>query len=565
MSALPQPPQFIDPADSASRSLAAWIARPRLSTEGLTLLASVYWAVTANAGFLRRALTDRPADDPGTWGFGAVLGLMLVALHVFLVLLLAQRRTVKPLLGALALMGALATYYMGAYGVYMDPSMLRNVFRSNPAEAGELIGPRMLWHVALFAGLPLLLLWRVQVVDRPWRRAWWVRLLWLAGSLAVLGGLLLSVFQPFSSLMRNQRELRYLITPANLVWSSGVVAAAEWRGAARPKEVIGQDAAPGPSWAQRRKPLVVLLVVGETTRAANWGLSGRYRQTTPALAPLGVVNVPEVVACGTNTETSLPCLFAPVGRRDYDEARIRGQQGLLQVLARAGVNVHWRDNQSGCKGVCDGLPNELVTPALAPAHCPDGRCFDEGLVHDLPQRLQQARGTQVWVLHLIGSHGPSYFRRYPPAFARFQPECRSDDLRRCTVPEIVNAYDNSVLYTDHVVATAVKALQARQDRVDSALLFVSDHGESLGEHGLFLHGMPYAIAPEVQTRVPMVLWTSAGLEAAAGLRPGCLTPELQRQAQAPLSHDHVFHTVLGLVDVRTALHEPTLDLTRSCR
>ena len=186
----------------------------------------------------------------------------------------------------------------------------------------------------------------------------------------------------------------------------------------------------------------------------------------------------------------------------------RGQESLLHVLARAGVAVHWRDNQSGCKGVCEGLPSEELSAVVAPGLCPEGRCFDGGLVQDLDERLQRARGTQVWVLHMLGSHGPSYFRRYPPPFARFQPECRQDELRNCSEQEIINAYDNSVLYTDHVVATAVSKLRAAQDRVDSALIFVSDHGESLGESGLYLHGMPYAIAPKVQTEVPMVMWTS---------------------------------------------------------
>jgi lipid A ethanolaminephosphotransferase len=314
---------------------------------------------------------------------------------------------------------------------------------------------------------------------------------------------------------------------------------------------------------------VLVLVVGETARAANWGLNGYARQTTPRLAQqAGLINFSDVTDCGTNTEVSVPCMFAPVGRRDHDEARIRGQQSLLHVLSRAGVAVHWRDNQSGCKGVCEGLPGDTVESLRQPALCPGGACLDEGLVHDLPQRLQAlkgSRGVQVWVLHMIGNHGPSYYRRYPEAFARFTPDCRSDDLRQCTLQQVVNAYDNALLYTDHVLATALQALQAESARVDSALLYVSDHGESLGEKGLFLHGMPYPIAPEVQKRVPMVFWASEGFDAAAGLAPGCLRAQLQRRAATPVAHDHLFHTVLGLLDVRTALHERDWDLAADCR
>jgi lipid A ethanolaminephosphotransferase len=443
--------------------------------------------------------------------------------------------------------------------------MLRNVIRTDPAEAGELISGRLLLHLGLYAGLPLLLLWRVRVARSGWRRST-LRRVGLLGLVALLlAGAVLAQFQPLASRMRNDRSLRYLITPANVVWSLASVAAADARGAARPREPIGLDAVAGPSWQARRKPLVVLLVVGETARAANWGLSGYARQTTPELARLPVVNFPAVVSCGTNTEVSVPCMFAPVGRRDYDEARIRGQQSLLHVAARAGVEVRWRDNQSGCKGTCEGLPFEQVSSLPDGPPCAGERCLDEKLVQDLGARLGSAKGTQLWVLHMLGNHGPSYFRRYPERFAKFLPDCRSDELRDCSVEQIVNAYDNALLYTDHLLATTIAQLKARSDEVDSALIYVSDHGESLGEHGLFLHGAPYAIAPDVQTRVPMIAWASPGLEQAAGLAPGCLEPALRRAAGGRVGHDHLFHTVLGLLDVRTSLREPALDLTDACR
>jgi lipid A ethanolaminephosphotransferase len=346
------------------------------------------------------------------------------------------------------------------------------------------------------------------------------------------------------------------------VFALGTVLARETRGAVKPREAIGLDAKPGPSWATRSKPMVVVLVVGETVRAANWGLNGYARQTTPQLAALPeLINFRDVGSCGTNTEVSLPCMFAPVGRRSYDEARIRSSEGLLQVLARAGVAVHWRDNQSGCKGVCDGLSNDTVQSLNAPGLCSDGRCLDEGLLFGLDARLAQAKGTQLLVLHMLGNHGPSYFRRYPVAFARFTPACENDDLQHCTREEIVNAYDNALLYTDHVLAQLIGQLKARSGSVDSALIFVSDHGESLGENRLFLHGMPYAIAPEVQTKVPLVMWMSDGFRSASALDAGCL----RQRAQGSVQHDHLFHTLLGLLDVRTSLYDSAWDFGAGCR
>ena len=560
--------------DSAVAEYTRWSVP--VTVESLLVVASVFWALTANTGFFGAALRERSLSEPATWWFALALGAMLVALHFLLLGLVCNRWTVKPVLVLLIIGTAVASHFMQSFGVYLDPSMLRNTMRTDVAEARELWSWRLLPHLAVYAVLPLLMLWRVRLVHRPWVRASVVRVGSLLLTAAVFVGVLLLVFQSFSSLMRNHKEIRYLATPANYLWSIAAVAAAQAKGAAQPRQPIGLDAAPGPRMAARTKPLLVVLVVGETARAANWGLNGYARQTTPELARLPVINFPDVTACGTNTEVSLPCMFAPVGRRDYDEAQVRGSQSLLHVLVRAGVDVHWRDNQSGCKGVCEGLPQDDVVSLNPPGLCRDGRCLDEGLLSGLDERLARLKdvksakgvngvngvsGTSLLVLHQLGNHGPSYFRRYPPAFARFGPACQNDDLRQCSRDEIVNAYDNALLYTDHVLASLIAKLQARAGEVDSVMLYVSDHGESLGDNNLYLHGLPFAIAPDVQKRVPMVAWFSAGAPAQLGTDVACL----QRRAAQPLSHDHLFHTLLAWLDVKTALYEPAWDLTRACR
>jgi lipid A ethanolaminephosphotransferase len=544
--------------------------RIRASIEELLLAAAVFWLLAGNQSFLREALLGRSLASGDSLQLAATLVLAVVAMHVLLLGLVAQRRTVKPLLAVLTLITALAAWFTTHYGIVLDPSMLRNVLRTDVAEASELLGWGLFIHLLLYAAAPLALLAFVELrPHRSWRSAIAARAALLIGAAAVLVLSILVSYQPLASLMRTQKELRYRITPANVLWSVGSVAAAEARGAAQPRQPIGTDARPGPAQLARQRPLVLVLVVGETARAANWGLTGYARDTTPRLRQLPVLDFGAVQACGTNTEVSVPCLFAPVGRRDYDESRIRGQESLLHVLARAGVAVHWRDNQSGCKGVCDGLPGDRPTPASAPGLCEGDRCLDEALVHDIDHRIEQLGGTastQVWVLHMLGNHGPAYFRRYPPQFSFFEPTCRDEDLGRCSTQAIVNAYDNALRYTDEVLARTIERLTAHVGKVDSALLYVSDHGESLGERGLYLHGLPYAIAPDVQKQVPMLFWASSGFERAAGLAPGCVQGPLRQRAGAGgVAHDHVFHTVLGLLDVQTALHEPALDLVAGCR
>jgi lipid A ethanolaminephosphotransferase len=531
------------------------------SVEQVLLATALFWALAANRLFVVGALKDRLWTEPRDWGFALALVVLLTALHYLLLALLANRWTAKPLLALLIVATAFATHFMQAFGVYLDPSMLRNVLRTDVAEARELFSWGLALHLLAYGVLPLLLLWRVRFVHRPWLRATLVRLGSMALAVAVFVATLMAVFQPVASLMRNHKEMRYLITPGNYLWSAGTVLAEQMHGADQPRQAIGLDARPGPTWAARQRPLLVVLVVGETARAANWGLNGYARQTTPELARLPVINFRDVTSCGTNTEVSVPCMFAPVGRRDYDAARIRGSESLLHLLARAGVAVHWSDNQSGCKGVCAGLPQDELVKINPPGLCSDGRCLDEALLVGLDERLAAARGTQFLVLHMLGNHGPSYFRRYPSAFARFQPACEKDDLQLCSREEVVNAYDNALLYTDHVLARLIGKLQGAAARVDSAVLFASDHGESLGENNLYLHGLPYAIAPDVQKHVPMVMWLSGGLPAAEGLDLDCL----RRRAALPASHDNLFHTVLGLLDVKTALYDPAWDLAQGCR
>jgi lipid A ethanolaminephosphotransferase len=546
------------------RALPLPFPRYSVTSDQLVVASSVFWAIALNRPFFAAALRGHSMAETASWGLAAGLLLALVSLHALLLGLVGARRVIKPLLVLLTLVGALAMHYMQAFGVVIDPSMVRNALHTDVAESRELLSWGLGLDLLLYAALPIALLAPVQVQARTWGQALRSRVLLLGGAAVAFVLALVWQYQPLASLTRNHREVRYLVTPANTLWSLGSVLAADARGAAKPRQPIGLDAAPGPGWAARERPRLVVLVVGETARAANWGLSGYARQTTPELARLSVINFTDVGACGTSTEVSLPCMFAPVGRRDYDEARIRGSESLLHVAARAGVAVHWRDNQSGCKGVCAGLSNDTVTPAVAPGLCQGDRCWDEGLLRGLDERLHAMRGgraTQLLVLHMLGNHGPAYFRRYPKGFERFVPACQTDELSRCSREEIVNAYDNALLYTDHVLASLIGTLNAHAGAVDAALVFVSDHGESLGENNLFLHGVPYAIAPREQTRVPMAMWWTEGFGRAAALGADCL----RQRARQPAQHDHLFHTLLGLLDVTTRLYAPALDLTHGCR
>ena len=494
------------------------------------------------------------------------LVLVVAAATMALLGLLLWPRWLKPAGPVLLAVTAASSYFMASYGIVIDPSMLTNVVQTDTREALDLLAWPLLVTLALGALLPGVWWWRQRL--RPVGR---VRLLAqqlgaVLAALLVAAALLWLTFQDVASLMRNHKTLRYMINPFNTVYAVGRVAVGRNAHAGKPLQPVGTDAQfAGTPAAADTAPLIVL-VVGETARAANFGLGGYERDTTPRLAQLraagDMVYFSQVSSCGTNTQTSVPCMFSPLGRQGYLDAD-GPYENLLDVLQRAGLAVLWLDNQSGCKGVCERVP-ALETRALEhPTLCPDGQCLDEVMLRQLPEALatlepeRRARATVV-VMHQMGSHGPAYYKRSPATLKRFQPECTSHALQECPMEHIRNAYDNSLRYTDHFLAETVQWLQAQKR--PTALVYVSDHGESLGEKGLYLHGMPYAMAPTEQTHVPMLVWLSKAMQGERSQALDCL----RRQAGAQLSHDVLFPTMLDLAGVRTTALQPERNLLAAC-
>lgn len=538
----------------------AWLSyRPELSVDAIVVIASVFFAVFANNAFWRAASAAGAfAAGDGVWVAACVFA-AVVAITSLLLGLLLNRWTVKPLLTALLVVTAGAAHFMSQYGVYLDTGMIRNVLQSDGKESSELFTAGLILPLLLYGALPAAMLWRVRLKQRPLGRALLRRLALLAASLAIAGLALMGAFQDISALLRNHKEVRHLVTPANYLVSLARVALDDSASQVRGRAPIGTDARVAASRAASPKPRLLVLVVGETVRAQNWGLNGYERQTTPELARIAPINFPDMTACGSSTEVSVPCMFSPYGRANYDKDRIQGSESLLNVLEYAGIRTLWRDNQTGCKNVCKGLPFESFEHAADPKFCgPDG-CFDEVMLGGLRERIGAKPGDAVVVLHQLGNHGPAYFRRYPERLRRWTPTCDTNELGRCEREQIVNAYDNAVLATDEFLARTIRYLAQDTSR-DTALIYLSDHGESLGENGLYLHGVPYAIAPKTQTRVPMVMWFSPGFASARGLDLQCLRAESAR----PASQDNLFHSVLGLMQVETSVYQKRLDLFAPC-
>lgn len=527
-------------------------------------LATGLWVVVAGNLALWESVL-RVGSWPAALGLGGVLWMVWLVLMQ----LLGWPWTFKPLVLMAVLVCAFNTHFMRTYGVVIDPSMMANVLATDAREVRDLLSWSLVGTVLLVAAPALWLTWRVPVrYPQGWRGAG-QRLSLLVAAVLGLAVVLWLSYADLASLMRNHKPVRYQINPFNTVYGLARLATEQAPGVARPLEPIGTDAkvvrAPGD------KPPLLMLVVGETARAANFGLSGYERATTPALQGWmqqgQMVYWQQASSCGTNTHVSVPCMFSPLTGDEGGDERPR-HENLLDVLQRAGLAVLWLDNQSGCKGVCDRVPNAHAARNADPRWCQGGECFDEALLQGLDERLQAldpARRAQgvVLVLHQMGSHGPAYFKRTPADRKPFLPECTNVTLAECPPDQLRNAYDNTIAYTDHVLDQALLWLQARErdGQYATGLVYASDHGESLGEKGLYLHGAPRALAPSEQIHVPMLAWYSPRLAKQLRLDVGCL----RQRAQEPVSHDHLFHTALGVMGVKTQAHRPELDWQTPCQ
>jgi lipid A ethanolaminephosphotransferase len=530
----------------------------RTSPELLVVAAATYFTILCNFRFWSLLLEGEAGGGAAAISLFLSTFFLLTGVHVVLLAPFSSRRVIKPFLLLLFGANAFTLYFMDQFGVYVDTSMIRNVFQTDAAETAELLSWQMVPYVFVYALVPAFFVLRTRLSGVGLATAAKRKALLLALGVAAVSLAGVVSFKDYSSFFRNHKPARYLVTPANYMVSVARVGFSSGRELRKERVAVGRDARLGAAWAESNRPVLFVLVVGETARASSFSLNGYSRDTNPRLGSVpGLVNFGDVSACGTSTADSLPCMFSSFARSDPDHKRAREYESLLDVVRRSGLDVTWLDNNSGCKGVCDGVETESLEKSSSIDLCASGECFDEILLAGLDGKLADPGKGRLLVLHQKGSHGPAYHRRYPAVFERFTPTCNSDDFDDCTQEEIRNAYDNSILYTDDFLGEVIERLDAASGRFDTAMLYVSDHGESLGENGLYLHGLPYAIAPETQTRVPMVLWMSPQFEERFSIN----TTGIERAAGSDrFSHDNLFHSVLGALDVETSVYDSRLDI-----
>jgi lipid A ethanolaminephosphotransferase len=492
--------------------------------------------------------------------FLASLSILLLFFYTALLSLIPSRRAARIVAMLLFLVGSVAAYSADTLGIFIDKEMIRNLVETDRREATALFNLRFFAYFLMLGVLPAVLTWQTRIASPGRRKDVLYRAMFIIGG-SILSGLLVLLFaSQYSSFAREHKSLRYLLVPGAAVQST-IQFVRSVLPTTQDNRVADTDGTPH-RFSAGDKPILMFLVVGETARHQNFQLGGYERATNPELSRIeNLLYFRDVTSCGTSTAISLPCMFSHLSQEQFTVSKAQHNTNLLDALTKAGVDVEWRDNNSGSKGVSIRVATVSFDQRRNPALCDEESCRDEIMLEGLPGRLNKIKDDTVIAFHQIGSHGPAYYKRYPDNAEVFRPACKTNELSRCTSEEIRNAYDNTIVYTDRVLAQQITMLKTLSSRFDTVLIYVSDHGESLGEKGLYLHGAPYIIAPDEQKRVPFIVWMSQGYMARFGMNDQCL----RDQTGKAFSHDNLYHTVIGAMGESNDLYRKRMDVLAACR
>lgn len=527
----------------------------------LTLLVSAYLVIMFNDAFF--STVQELHGIAGLQGmlYMASLFIFLLVIINFFLTLLAIPWVLKPTVILLLISASAASYFMQTYNIMIDKTMIQNLMATDIKESKELLNFNLVIYITLTGLLPALLVSRITVNYGSPLRFVLSKLVTTTATIVVIGLIATFFYQDYASLFRNHKYVRDLAVPVNYIHALQSYAKQLLPENKPVFQTIGLDSHLGDSWkATSDKKVVSIVIVGETARSANFSLYGYPRETTPNLAKEDVISFSHVASCGTATAVSLPCMFSRLDRSNFDNMQAEYSENLLDVMQRAGLRVVWRDNNSGCKDVCDRVESETVDRSDDSASCSEDGCFDMMLLNHLEQTIAASDKDVVIVMHQLGSHGPAYFLRTPPAFQKFKPFCHTNQLQECSQQEITNAYDNTILYTDYFISRVIEFLKSHSDQFDASMVYVSDHGESLGENNLYLHGLPYMLAPDQQTHVPLIMWMGDSFAQRFSINKDCL----KNKSQDNFTHDNLFDSLLGMLDVKTSVYHPQQDIFNSC-
>lgn len=523
----------------------------------LILQVSLFLIVFANLTFFTNILKVYPANLDNSLfllslaiSFTAIISFIISFLFSFL---LTWQFLFKPLVILILLSSSMGAYFMDTYQVIINEDMIDNIFKTDMAESLDLLSVEQVLYFLLMGLLPSIYVIKYKLTKAPFRATFISNAKLLIMSLVVIVAMILIFSKNYASFIREHKQLRYYSNPSYFIYSLARYTGSFYKAEVMPFQFIAEDAVQNKKDNQQK---IIILVVGETARADHFSLNGYAKETNPLLKQQSnLINYNDTWACGTSTAISVPCMFSVYSRSDYSKEKVQSTENVLDILHRVNVNILWLDNNSDSKGVADRVSYVNYKDKKNNPIC-EGECRDVGMLENLQEYIDShPNGDIVIVLHQMGNHGPAYYKRYPDKFKQFTPICETNQLEKCSNEEINNTYDNALLYTDYFLAQSIELLKRQNSGTKTAMWYISDHGESLGENGLYLHGLPYLFAPDNQKHVPMLAWfNDEWLEDELDL------VQLQKQSSGKFSHANIFHSLLGLFDVKTQVYDSSLDI-----
>ena len=441
---------------------------------------------------------------------------------------------------------------MNTYNIVVDDDMIRNTLQTDMKESMDLFSFKQVWYFLCLGLVPAYVIYKIPIHYGSFKQAILNKLKQIIFLLALML-ILISIFSKhYTSFAREHKPLRYTANPTYWLYSVGDYINKTFNSAPLIVSPIGLDAKI--ENVEKSSPKLIIMIVGEAVRADHMSLNGYAKETNPKLKKEDIINFSNMYSCGTSTAISVPCMFSIFDRENYTYKKGIRSENVLDVLKHTGkVSLLWRENNSDSKGVALRIPNEYYKSPVNNTICHEGECRDEGMLVGLDSFIKAQKDKDILILlHQMGNHGPAYYKRYPKAYEKFTPVCETNQLEKCTQEEISNAYDNALLYTDDFLVKTINLLKAHQDTHQTAMLYISDHGESLGENGIYLHGLPYFMAPDAQTHVAALGWFSPKIKKSLNIE--------KIDSKKRYSHDNLFHTLLGLFNVETEVYNKKLDI-----
>ncbi len=536
------------------------IRTTKLSYHSVTILLAAYFALVLNLPIYKDLASIFHKLEAVDTGFAISIPFFFFFALTIIFSLFTWPKITKVFFAILIVISSIVCYATYNYGIIFDVDMIRNIFQTNTSEATSYISTTSIVWIAGLGIFPAILLMMASLKTEK-------MIPFLAKKTGVvviscLGLFIIASFyyQDYVSVGRNNSYLRKVIIPTFYIHSANKYVLQTYFSKPIPYTQIGVDAKQIET--EHKKPSLVVFILGETARVQNYSINGYSKPTTPYTNKLDVISFKNVHSCGTATAISVPCMFSRLDKSNYDEQKAYHQDNLLDVLKRANIDILWKENDGADEGIPKNVNFQNLPRSDQYPLCDNNRCLDIALLNDFDKNVGKLSGNRLVVLHLMGSHGPTYYQRYPKDFAYFQPDCPRSDIENCTQEQLINSYDNTIRYTDYVVAQTIEQLQQLSDKYDTALIYMSDHGESLGENGIYLHGMPYSLAPDYQKHVPLMVWLSDDFKTTKSIDEACLSENAQSKE---FSHDNLFDSMLGIFDVSTNIYRDKSDLFAACR